>query len=253
MQSPFLGLSAKVSAIRRRPSIAFSVRWISTTVKSKRLLWLLPIREEQRPVPEAECTATASQGNGSPFGLLALLYLAMMLSGFNYRALMTALPTYLTAEASGVYLGTGTGVAVLAVFLVGGAGQFFGGRWADRGHAIGLYVSLVALSVPLALLLAWSAGVGPFAVLTAMALATVHFSTQPIENLLIARHTPARLRSTSYGFKFLVTFGVGALGAPVVGLLWRQTGTLAWSFVLFAGVGVVVTGIVLMLVRRMAQ
>lgn len=217
-------------------------------------LWLLPIPDQGHETPSpAAGPAPARPRTGSPLKLFALLYLAMMLSGFNYRTLMTALPTYLTADASGVYTGMGAGGTVLAVFLIGGLGQFFGGRWADRGNAVGLYVALVATSVPLALLLAWSAGVGALAVGAAMALAAVHFSTQPVENLLIARHTPARLRSTSYGIKFLVTFGLGALGAPVVGLIWRQTGTLAWTFVLFAGIGLVVTGVVLVLVGVVAR
>jgi MFS family permease len=181
--------------------------------------------------------------------MLVLLFAATMLSGFNYRSLMTALPTYLTAESSGVYAGAGRGGIVLAVFVAGGIGQFFTGRFADLASPLGLYVGLVAASVPLALLLAISGGVGGPAAAIAMGLALVHFGTQPAENVLIARLTPANLRSTFYGLKFLVTFGFGALGVLAVGALWRQTGTLAWTFVVFAAVAVGVTLIVLALVR----
>ena len=246
-------------------------------------LWWLPTRTEGRTTPAppdvprcrrcrhplADVSGPRCPACGTPFDpadrpgavgmdrralrLLLLLYLAMMLSGFNYRSFMTALPTYLTARGPGHYAGEGHGGAVLAVFLIGGIGQFFGGRLADRRNAVRLYVALVALSIPLALLLAASAGIGPWAAVAAMGLAAAHFSTQPVENLLIARHTPARFRSTSYGIKFLVTFGLGALGAPVVGFLWRTTGTLAWTFVLFALVGLFVTAIVLGLVRAVGR
>ncbi len=216
-------------------------------------LWMLPIRDERHETPHADDAASAQAVDTGVLKLLALMYLAMMLSGFNYRSLMTAMPTFLTATENGVYAGTGKGGVVLAVFLVGGIGQFFGGRMADRGSAVGLYVTLVALSVPMALLLAVSGGVGVFGMAAAMCLASAHFGTQPVENLLIARHTPARLRSTSYGIKFLVTFGLGALGAPAVGFLWRQTGTLAWTYVMFAAVAVVVTGVVLVIVRVVAE
>lgn len=210
---------------------------------------LLPVGHDRakavQPIP-------AARAKGLPpilVRMLVLLFAATMLGGFNYRSLMTALPTYLTAESSGVYAGAGRGGMVLTVFVLGGIGQFMAGRFADRASPLNLYVGLVATSVPLALLLALSAGVGGVAVAIAMGLALVHFGTQPAENVLIAQLTPARLRSTFYGFKFLVTFGFGALGAPAVGALWRQTGTLAWSFVVFAGVAVIVTLIVLALVR----
>jgi hypothetical protein len=107
----------------------------------------------------------------------------------------------------------------------------------------------VGTSIPLALLLAASGGVGGMAAGISMGLAFVHFGTQPAENLLIARMTPSSVRSTSYGVKFLVTFSIGALGAPVVGVLWKNTGTLAWTFVLFAAVAIIVTGIVLALTQ----
>jgi len=185
--------------------------------------------------------------------LMILLYAATMLSGFNYRSLMTALPTYLTAESSGVYTGTGNAHLVLIVFLIGGFGQYMSGRAADNINPVRLYLGLIAFSVPLALVLAFSAGVGHFAAIAAMALALVHFSTQPAENILIAKYSPAHLRSTSYGLKFLVTFGLGALGAPCVGFMWRQTGTLAWTFVLFGAIAVLVTIVILALAKTESQ
>ncbi|MHC4697346.1 MAG: MFS transporter, partial [Planctomycetota bacterium] len=197
-------------------------------------------------------TSARVPGRGST-KFLVLLYLAMALSGLNYRSLMTALPTYLTAESSGVYTGVGSGGIVLMVFLFGGLGQYLSGRLADWVNPIRLYVALVVASVPLAVLFALSAGVGAMGAAAAMALALVHFGTQPAENVLIAEHTPARARSTSYGIKFLVTFGLGALGAPAVGFLWRTTGTLAWTFVLFAAVAVVVAGVILLLANAFAQ
>jgi len=166
---------------------------------------------------------------------------------------MTALPTYLTADSAGVYAGVGSGGVVLAVFLFGGMGQYCSGRFADRGGSLRLYVLLVTTSIPLALLLAFSDGVGTLGAATAMALAVVHFGTQPAENMLIAEHTPARLLSTSYGFKFLVTFGLGALGVPAVGYLWETTGTFAWTFVVFASVAAVVAGVILLLCKAVEQ
>ncbi len=216
---------------------------------------LLRIDDGRGEAPTARARARASgvaPGRGL-VSLLVLLYLAMMLSGFNYRSLMTALPTYLTAESSGVYVGVGSSGVVFAVFLFGGLGQYLAGRFADHTSPLRLYVGCVVASVPLALLLALSAGVGNIAAATAMALAVVHFGTQPAENVLLAEYTPARVLSTSYGIKFLVTFGLGALGAPAAGLLWKTTGTLAWTFVVFAAVAVLVAGLIFLLAKEVAR
>jgi len=197
---------------------------------------------QQRQAPSAESAQSASRG------LMILLYAAMMLSGFNYRTLMTALPTYLTANSPGNYsLGAGDWI-VLLVFVAGGISQYATGRIADVRQPMRLYRFLIAASVPCALLLALSGGVGHVALIFAVLLALVHFGTQPIENLLIARHTPQRLRGTSYGIKFVLTFGLGALAVPLVGRLWEVTGTLAYSFVTFAAVALLVTVLVVRLV-----
>jgi len=49
--------------------------------------------------------------------------------------------------------------------------------------------------------------------LFAFTMGYVFFSVgmQPIENSLVAQLTPEKLRSTSYGIKFICTFGVGSL------------------------------------------
>jgi hypothetical protein len=39
---------------------------------------------------------------------------------------------------------------------------------------------------------------------------------QPIENSLFAQLTPDRWRSTGYGLKFILTFGVGSVGVWIV-------------------------------------
>jgi MFS family permease len=215
--------------------------------------WVLAVSTEQASHESKGGAGSTWKLPSEVFKLLVLLYVAMALSGFNYRSLMTALPTYLTAASSGVYAGVGSSGIVFAVFLFGGLGQFLSGRFADRFSPVSLYVFLVTVSVPLALLLAFSAGIGRFGAGTAMALALFHFGTQPVENLLIARHTPSSLRGMSYGLKFLVTFGLGALGAPVVGYFWERTGTLAWTFVIFAGVAVVVASVILRLARAIGN
>jgi len=246
--SSFGLLMASVGSWRAAYWILSGVAMVCAVVFS-----LLSIDDGRGKTATEKASASSVAPGRGLVSLLVPLYLAMALSGFNYRSLMTALPTYLTAESSGVYAGVGSSGVVFAVFLCGGLGQYLVGRFADHVSPVRLYVGFVVASVPLALLLATSGGVGHLAAGTAMALAVVHFGTQPAENVLIAEYTPARVRSTSYGLKFLVTFGLGALGAPAVGALWKTTGTLAWTFAVFAGVAVLVAGLIFLAARQVTR
>jgi predicted MFS family arabinose efflux permease len=173
--------------------------------------------------------------NGTPLARavdsrgLGLLLLATMLGGFNYRCLLTALPTYLKETDLLV-----PGVLAFLVLALGGVGQIMGGHTADRVSPARLYVVLIAALGPLAILMAHGSavtGVGAAAVL-----AIFLFATQPVENVLLAGLTAPQRRSTLYGVKFLLSFGLGALGAQLVGVVWEETGSLAPVFdVLAAG------------------
>ncbi len=206
-----------------------------------------------KPIAEYHTQKSTSANVQSPVvqtgipAILILLYVAMMLGGFNYRTLTTALPTYLMSGSAGSYKQAGS--LIFFVFASGGIGQLLVGRLADRKSPLTLYVSLVATTVPLALMLALTGGGGRIAVPCAMALAFVSLGVQPVENLLIAQYTAAKRRSLSYGLKFLLTFGVGALGAPAVGAIWEHF-DLRWAFVLIAAIAIICTLLVWRLVQR---
>ena len=44
---------------------------------------------------------------------------------------------------------------------------------------------------------------------------------QPVKNGIVAKYTPSRWRGHAYGLSFAIDFGVGALGAALVGRLLR--------------------------------
>jgi hypothetical protein len=81
--------------------------------------------------------------------------------------------------------------------------------------------------------------------LVVMAMVFVFFSLgmQPIENSLIAHVTPPRWRSTAYGIKFVLTFGVGSTAVWLVE--WAQTeGDLSFAILSLAGVVAMLLGII---------
>jgi hypothetical protein len=88
-----------------------------------------------------------------------------------------------------------------------------------------VYFFLVAAFVPLAAILSVMGGT-LWGVFVASLLSVVMFAQQPVENSLLADYTTSGRRSVSYGTKFMLTFGVGALGTQVVGEVWQAAGRL---------------------------
>lgn len=184
--------------------------------------------------------------------VLAILFAAMLVGGFNYRCMTTALPTFISQRTAGAVVAddrsTGAwnpptsqarsgsaGKSSLVVFLVfafGGIGQLGGGLLADRFRPAVLYCIMIGASVPLALLIDRASGrMG----LVATGVFTIFvFAQQPLENTMIAEATPARWRSTVYGLKFILAFGIASVGIYIAGLVWRYHG-LARVFDVYAG------------------
>lgn len=181
----------------------------------------LPEHEQTTPsVKEDAPSETTTRQKGFRFPRLFFLYAAMLMGGLNYRVLITALPTYLSGEeATSMQLTIGAGM-VFVTLMVGALGQIMGGWLADRFGSRVIYPILIGCVLPVAFLLAWfpqSWLVFPISCVLALVL----FAQQPVENSLLAECTSSQRRGLSYGAKFALTFGIGALGAPVVGFLWQ--------------------------------
>ena len=168
--------------------------------------------------------------------LFLILMVAMTLGGLSYRANTVAQPAYFAERVPQI----GYGVATSMVYVVGTIGQYLGGRVADRYDLRILYLGFHLLSLPFVLAMSVLAGLP----LLAVAAGFVFFSIgmQPIENSLVARFTPDRWRSTGFGLKFSVVFGIGALSVRGV-----ETFSTHYSLAsVFAAVAVVVSLLILM-------
>ncbi len=187
-------------------------------------------------IPSHDSTSrrASNGGRGGAWLILVPLFLAMTVGGFNYRCVTTVLPTYLSGIATDGKMAANDSVSesteqpdklargsrtVFLVLALGGIGQLAGGFLADRFRTSALYTIMIVATIPFALLMArtsvetgtWLAG----------ALAIFMFAEQPLENTMIAEATPPKWRSTVYGLKFILAFGVASMGVYVAGLVGR--------------------------------
>ncbi|QCW02774.1 MFS transporter [Natrinema pallidum] len=205
--------------------------------------------------------ATAGEG---PHGLAAfltgsrrlftvgfgLVFAIGILYGVSYRATFTFLPDILATlplldpitfvgrsfePSQYVYSG---------LLLVGGFGQYVGGKLVDRARLetvlVGGYVALAA--VALAFVPSTKAGLAPLLVVAGV-LGFLTFMIAPINQEAISTYTPADARGLSFGYTYTAIFGVGALGSSLAGLiLTRSTPTALFVVVAACAVIAAVIG-----------
>jgi len=172
------------------------------------------LRIEEPPPQPATATDGHSSAGGAALVALGVLAVCAMLGGISYRGNTLAQPAYFAQRVTIVDFGLATSI----VYMFGIVGQYVGGAVADRFPLRWGYLAFHAASLPALLLIGATWNVP----LLAAAATFIFFSLgmQPIENSLFAQLTPDRWRSTGYGLKFILTFGVGSVGVWIV--QWAQ-------------------------------
>jgi len=217
--------------------------------------------DERSPAPVAEAEARAAGKGPSVRLTIVLLCVAMLLAGFAYRGVSILLPavfrehtTFLATLLERLRFESLSGLRNLAgatlasiTYSAGMLGQVVGGHVADRFDLRKAYLAFHAASLPFLLLM----GVAREGMLLAAACIYIFFALgmQPIENSLVAHVTPARWRSTSYGVKFILTFGAGSTAVYAVTAL-QATGGFTPVFTLLGVLVAALCAAVLLLVVR---
>lgn len=170
----------------------------------------------------------------------ARLTVVVAARAFTFFGFLTFVPLYLV-EVLGTSVATGN--AALTVFLVGGAsGTLLGGRLADRVGRRPVLVGGLLLIVPLTLAVLVSPVAVAMPLLCLLGVATV--GTFSVTVVMGQEYLPGRLGVAS-GVIFGVSGGLGAAGAPVLGLIGDAYGVditlLAVGMLALVGVTVALT------------
>jgi len=192
-----------------------------------------------RGVPEPR---THVSHGATHMGALALVYLVTIALGFIFRGAVTFLPA-LAAERADVFPGAAVirgGLLASLVYLVG----FFGQWWAAHlGHRTGLERTYTLLLLAQSVLLAAIAATTDWAlVVVLLVFSVIHFTTQPLDNVLTGKYTSLSRRGVGYGFSFGLSFGFGAFAAWAGGAVADAAGgRLQYVYLMLAGVGLLGT------------
>jgi MFS family permease len=156
----------------------------------------------------------------------AALALTVLCTGVIYQATSYALPKIFEERLSSLLGGSvlGVGGLVTVCYLVSGAAQLVGGELADRYPLKTVYLWIQLAQVPV-----YAVGfalVGPALVPVAALMLSLNVLSQPTENSLLARYTPAAWRGQVYGAKFVLTLGVGSAAVALIPVIHAATGNL---------------------------
>ena len=211
----------------------------------------------QIPDPKHSSTITQKAGSGGMAKAFAILCVAMMLGGVAFRGLTVTLPSLFElrnptllktlAHAFTFFKSHNVTASLLSsmVFLIGVFGQYAGGYVADHADLRKAYITFHSLAFFGALGMAVTTN----ATLVVVAIFYAFFllGMQPIENTLVARYTPVKLRHAAYGTKFILTFGVGSLAVHLVGWV-KETWSIQAVFYVMSLVSLCIVATIFILI-----
>jgi MFS family permease len=237
-----------------------AVYFVVAMVNLSGIFFLLGTARQRRKETSPHNSTTVSARVPSHFFILLG---ATMLGGIVYRGTSVTLPAYfqlsngeLFQDLTLLFGGIGTENAVATVttsmiYLLGMAGQYSGGKVGEHFDLRRGYLFFHCITIPAAIAMALTTNIPLiiFAVIHSFFL----LGMQPIENTLVSRLAPPWLMSSAYGLKFVLTFGVGALGVKIIEIIEKNYGFPAVYLSLASVSSLVVACIILLIVRTRSR
>ena len=174
-------------------------------------------------------------GRGDLLRVFTVLAVATVIGGVIFNATTIGLPKAFDERLGGfVKSSFGVGGVAAAVYAAAAFAQVVVGRLIDRHPMKPVFFAVTLAQAPLLLLCAVLSD-APM-LICAFVLMLVVFGQIPINDALIARHTPDVFRSRVYSVKYVSTLGVSAAAPALIAASYAQTGSstalfgaLAWG------------------------
>jgi len=176
-------------------------------------------------------TSRSTKGLG---GELLIIYALGAFYGLTFRVLMTFLPSYLSDRVT--YIGdniTRLGLISSGILLVSLVGPLVGGHLASTRRAIERNL-LVLFSLLAVLALGFYFARERALIVVAIPTVLLLYCFQPLQNALVAMASHHSERGRVYGINSAVSFGIGALGAGIGGVVGERYGMGSIYLVMFA-------------------
>lgn len=209
----------------------------------------------QRPRFEAALAGAAGSrprhkvellGRADLVRVFAVLAVATVIGGVIFNATTIGLPKAFDERLGGLVKSSlGVGGVAAAVYTAAAFAQVAVGRLIDRYAMKPVFFAVTLAQAPLLWLCAMLSD-APMLV-AAFALMLVVFGQIPINDALIARHTPDVWRSRIYSVKYVSTLGVSAAAPALIAASYLQTGSSTALFGLLAWGAAAIAAAVLLL------
>ncbi len=172
--------------------------------------------------------------------VLAVVLVTTTIGGFIFNAMTVSLPKVLDDRLAAFALSaTEVGAIASLVYATAAFSQVVVGRAIDRYSVKPIFLALMAGQAA-ALWLAVSADGWAMAGI-AVAVMILVFGQIPINDTLIARHTPDAWRGRVYSVKYVLSFTVSAAAVPSISWLYEGGGGFPAMFAAAAAGAVVIT------------
>jgi predicted MFS family arabinose efflux permease len=157
---------------------------------------------------------------------LGAFFISAATLGMAYRGIMTFLPAYMaenfSMEGTNMDKVSIGGIIATLSLLSGTAGQYITGRIIDRKSPEKIYTLISFTGGGFVLLMSFTRSL-PL-LLSAICFAFFYFSAQPVQNYILAKHMPPRIRGLGFGAHFFMVFAVGSTAAAISGFLADRYG-----------------------------
>jgi len=167
-----------------------------------------------------------------------ILTVGALLAGIVFQTSTISLPK-LFEERLGDFTASTISVGGLVSLVVGIAAfaQIASGFLVDRFSVKRVWIVTLLLQVPLLIVVGMISQTG--LLIAAFVVLVIIFGEIPIQDALLARHTPEHLRSRVYGIKFAIALGASAVAVLIIAALHSAGGGFSWLYGLLAACALV--------------